>query len=72
MLIDGFNKACKNITASYLKFGNKYMNAISFWNAAKGKLPHLYYILLNTEPLGTKLKTVACYVTGFLFLIDII
>ena len=31
LLIDGFNAACKNIAASYLKVGDEFMGAIRFW-----------------------------------------
>ena len=30
LLIDGFNAACKNIAASFLKVGDEYMSAICF------------------------------------------
>ena len=42
---------------------------IRFWTTAKGNLPHLSYILLKPELLGTEFKEVACSVTGgFLFI----
>ena len=36
LLIDGFNAACKNIAASFMKFGNESMIVICFWATAKG------------------------------------
>ena len=36
LLINGFNKAWKNIAASYLKVGNESMSAIRFWTTEKG------------------------------------
>ena len=71
MLIDGFNVACKNISASYLKVGDESMSAIRFRTTAKGNLTHLSYIFCNTEPLGKYFKTVACYVTGDLIFIEV-
>ena len=71
MLIDGFNTACNNIAASFLKVGDESMIAIRFWTTAKGNLPHLSYIFRKTEPLVTKFKTVACYVTGGLIFIEV-
>ena len=58
-LFDRFNSASKNIAASFLKVGDESMSAIRFWTTAKGNLLHLSYIFRNTEPLGTKVKTVA-------------
>ena len=63
--------AYKNIAASFLKVGYESMSAIRFHTTAKGNLPHLSYILRNPEPLGTEFKTVACYVTGDLILIEL-
>ena len=71
MLIDGFNIACKNIAASFLKVGDESMSAIRFRTTAEGNLPHLSYILRKMEPLGIEFKTVACYVTGELLLIEV-
>ena len=69
LLFDGFNTACKNIAASFLKVGDESMIAIRFWKTARGNLLHLSYIFRKPEPLGTKFKTVAYYVTGaFLFI----
>ena len=45
LLINGFNEACKNIAAIYLKVGYEYMGAIRFRKTTKGNLPHLSYIL---------------------------
>ena len=36
MLIDGFNVACKNIDASYLKVGGESMSVILFGQQKKG------------------------------------
>ena len=69
MLIDGFNTACKNIAASFLKFEDESMSAIRFQTTAIGDLPHLSYIFCKPEPLGKEFKKVACSVTGaFLFI----
>ena len=70
-LFGGFNTACKNIAASFLKVGNESMSAIRFWTTAKFKLPHLSYIFRKPEPLGTEFKTVACSVTGALIFIKV-
>ena len=69
MLIDGFNAACDNIAAIFLKVGNESMSAIRFWITSKGNLPHLSYIYRKSEPLGEEFKTVTCSVTGVLFFI---
>ena len=71
MLIYGFNAACNNIDASFLKVGDESMSAIYFWTKAKGDLPHLSYIFYKPEPLGTEFKTVVCYVTGELLFIKV-
>ena len=70
-LFDGFNTACKNIAASFLKVGDESMSAICFRKTAKGNLPHLSYIFRKLEPLGTNFKTVACSVTGALLFIEV-
>ena len=70
-LIDGFNAACKNIAASFLKVEDESMSAIRFRTTTKGNLPHLSDILRNPEPLGTEFKTVACSFTGALILIEV-
>ena len=54
LLSDGFNTACKNIAASFLKVGDESMSAIRFWTTAKGNLPHLSYIFRKPDPLGTE------------------
>ena len=69
-LIDGFNAACKNIAASFLKVGDEPMSAIRFWTMAKGNVPHLSCIFRKPKPLGKEFKAVACYVTGALLLIE--
>ena len=71
MLIYAFNEACKNISVSYLKVGNKSMSEIRFRNTSKGDLPHLPYSLFNMEPIDTEFKTFAYYFTGVLLLIEI-
>ena len=43
-LFRGFNTACKNIAASFLKVGDESMSAIRFRTTAKGNLAHLSYI----------------------------
>ena len=52
LLIHGFNEACKNIAASYLKVEDESMGEIHFRTTVKGDLPHLSYILRKPEPLG--------------------
>ena len=71
MLTDGFNEECKNIASSYLKVGDEYMSAISFWTTEKGDLPHLTYIFHKTEPLGIEFNTLFCSVTGYLIFIKV-
>ena len=70
MLIDGFNVACKNISASYLKVGDEPMSEICFQTTAKGNLTHLSYIFRKTGPLGTEFNTFACSITGALICIE--
>ena len=70
-LFDGFNIACKNIAASFLKVGDELMSGIRFRTMAKGNLPHLSYIFRKPEPLGTEFKTVACYAIGALLFIEV-
>ena len=70
-LFYGFNTACKNIAASFLKVGDELMSAIQFRTTAKGNLPHLSYIFWKPEPLSTEFKTVACSVTGALLFIEV-
>ena len=71
MLIDGFNVACKNISASYLKVGDESMSVILFWTIEKGDLPKLSYILRKPDPLGKYFNKVACSITGDLLLIEV-
>ena len=71
MLINVFNAAFNNISASYLKVGYESMSAIRFRTTEKGKLPHLSYIFSKPEPLGTEFKTVYCSITGALILIEV-
>ena len=71
MLINGFNEACKNIAASYLKVGDESTSEISFRMEAKGNLPHLSYIFLKPYPLGTEFNTVTCSVKGDLVFIKV-
>ena len=70
-IFDGFNTACKNIAASFLKLGDESMSAIRFWTTVKGNLPHLSYMFRKLEPLGTELKTVVCSVTGALIFTEV-
>ena len=63
LLIDGFNEACSNIAASYLKVGDESMSAIQFLTKPKGNLPHFSYIFRNPEPLGTDSNIVAFSLT---------
>ena len=68
-LINGLNESVKHIAASYLNVGDDSMSVVCFQTTAKGDLPHVSYIFLNPEPLGTYFKTVICYITGaFLFI----
>ena len=71
MLINGFNVACNNISASFLKVGDEFMSEIRFQTTAKGNLPHLSYIFRKAEPLGTEFKTVACSITRYLLFIEV-
>ena len=71
LLFDGFNTACNNIAASFLKVGDELMSAIRFWTTAKGNLPHLSYIFCKTELLGTEFNTVAYYVKWALLFIEV-
>ena len=59
LLINGFNIACKNIAASFLKVGDESMSEIRFRAIAKGNLTHLSYIFRNPDPLRTEFNTVA-------------
>ena len=70
-LFDGFNTACKNIAATFLKVGDESMSAIRFRKMAKGNLPQLSYIFRKPDPLSTEFKTVACSVTGALLFIEV-
>ena len=47
------------------------MRTIRFRTTEKGNLPHLSYIFRTPEPLGGEFKTVSCYVTGVLLLIEV-
>ena len=53
LLIDGFNKACSNISASYLNVEDNSMSELRFPTTSKGYLPHLSYIFRKPESLGT-------------------
>ena len=70
MLINGFNTACKNIAASFMKVGDESMSKIRFRTKEKVNLPHLLNIFFKSDPLGTEFKTVACSVTGSLLFIE--
>ena len=70
-MIDGFNAACKNISASFMKVGDESMSAIFFMTTAKGNLLHLSYIFRKPEKLGKEFNKVACSVTGALLLIEV-
>ena len=71
MLIDGFNEACNNIAASFLKVGDDSMSAIRFRTTANWNLPHLSYIFRKLETLGKDLNKFACSVTGALLFIEV-
>ena len=59
MLIDGFNEACSDIVASYLKVGDESMSEIKFCIMLKGNLLHSPFIFLKPEPIGKYFKTFA-------------
>ena len=59
LLIYRFNKACSNISSSYLKVGDESMSAIHVFTISKGDLPRFYYIFRNPELLGVDLNKVA-------------
>ena len=46
------------------------MSVIRSCTMWKGDFRHLSYIFCNPEPLGTKFKTVDCYVTGSLIFLE--
>ena len=71
LLFDGFNTACKNFSASFLKVGDDSMSVILFRTTAKGNLPHLSYIFRKPEPLGNEFKTFDYSVTGALLFIEV-
>ena len=71
MLVDGYNEACKKISASYLKFDSDSMSDIHFQTTAKGDLPHLSYNLCRLKPLLKEFKTDTCYVNVASLLLDI-
>ena len=71
MLIYGFNKSCKNISASFLTVDDESMSEIRFRTTAKGNLPHLSYIFRKLEPLGAEFKKFACSVTGALLFTEV-
>ena len=53
LFIHGFNKACKNISVSFMKVEYEYMSEIIFRTMEKGNFPHFSYIFRKPEPLGT-------------------
>ena len=71
LLIYGFNEACNNVAASFLKIGDNSMREIRFKTTAKGNLPHLSYIFCKPKPMGTEFKTVVFSITGALILIEL-
>ena len=71
MLINGFNAACKNIAAMFLRVVDESMSEIRFRTTANGKLSHLYYIFRKPETMGTDFKKVSCSVTGALIFIEV-
>ena len=70
-MIDGFNKACSNISSIYLKIGDESTSAIQFHTTSKGDLPHLSYIFCKPELLGTEIMIVSCSVTGYIIFLEI-
>ena len=50
-LIDGFNAACKNIAASFLKVGDEPMSAIRFWTMEKRERTSLVMYFLQAEAI---------------------
>ena len=71
MLTYGFNEACKNISAKYLKVGDESMGAISFQTTVKGNLAHLSCIFYSPESLGTEFNKIACSIKGDLIFIEL-
>ena len=71
LLFVGFNTACKNIAASFLKMGDESMSAIRFRKTAKGNLLHVSYIFRKPEPLGAEFNAFACSITGVLLFIEL-
>ena len=68
LFIDCLNKACNNISFSYLEVEYESMGVIRFWNKLEGVLTYLSCIFLNMEPLGTNFNTSEFYNTeSFLF-----
>ena len=70
-LIGGFNYACNNIAASYLKVGCDSMSDIRSRTRAKGSLPHLSYIFRKPDPMWTEFKTVVYYVKDALICVEV-
>ena len=69
--VDGFNKACNIIAASYLKVGYESIIASIFglhWRVNCLTCPIFSPF---PGPLGTDFNTVACYVTGVLLFLEI-
>ena len=69
--MDGFNYACNKNSESYLKVSDELTSDIHLQTTLKGRLPHLYYILHNTETLEKYLKKMEFSATGVLILLDI-
>ena len=55
MLFNGFNTACKNIAASFLKVGDELMSAIRFWTTFGKWLVIMWWkiqLITKTSDLG--------------------
>ena len=63
LLINSFNNAFKNISASYLRVGDESMSGIRFCTTVNIIFPHLSYIFCKPEPLGIEFKTVIYSIT---------
>ena len=52
-LVGGFKRFRHNVTLVIIKYDADSMSVISFSTTDKGYSPHLYFILSNTNTLGT-------------------
>ena len=63
-LIDGFNAACKNIAAIYLKVGDESMSEIRFLDDSKRELTSLYLYFTQAGPTVGRVQDscLFCYI----------